>query len=171
MRDYIQQLRQRGDLRTVSREVDPAFELAAVAWHLQRESDAAILFKKVRGTNFPVISNVYGSYRRLCEMIGTVRGGFCRRWHELTQGGAGQAPASVSKVAAPADLQEGRMSDLPQVRYFERDAGPYITAGIFLAREPETGIPNLSFCRSLMVSDREVRARLAPVHDLAWYQA
>lgn len=171
MRDYIRRLRQLGDLRIVRREVDPAFELSAVVWHAQRKSDAAILFERVRGTRFPVISNIYGSHRRLCEMIGTVPGGFCKRWHELAHRGSGQAHECISKVAAPGDLEEGRLGDLPQIRYFEYDAAPYITAGVFLAREPETGIPNLSFCRSMMVSDREMRARLAPVHDLAKYQA
>lgn len=171
MRHYIQQLRECGDLRVVTREVDPAFELAAVVWQAQRRSDVVLLFEKVKGTRFPVVSNLYGSHRRLCRMIGAEGDGFCRRWHELTGAGMVARQDYIRNVTGPADLEEGRLGDLPQIRYFERDAAPYITAGVFLAREPDTGTPNLSFCRSMMVSDREMRVRLAPVHDLAKYQA
>lgn len=170
MREYLERLRQQGELRVIRREVDPAFELPAVVRRSQQESDAPVLFEKVRGSRLPVISNVYGSHRRLCEMIGTVPGDFCRRWHELTSNmAAGSDYTRV--VTVPEELVQGRLSDLPHVRYFERDAGPYITAGVFLAKEPDTGVPNLSFCRSMMVSDRELRVRIAPPHDLAKYQA
>ena len=40
---------------------------------------------------------------------------------------------------------------------------------MFLAREPETGVPNLSFHRSMYVSDQELRCRLAPRHHLTLY--
>jgi 4-hydroxybenzoate decarboxylase len=168
MRDYIENLRQRGELRVVEREVDPDGELAAVVWRSQQESDAPVLFRRVRGTAFPVISNVYGSHRRLCEIIGTTPGGFCRRWQELT---GNPLPERGGAAAQGFEFREGRLGDLPQVRYFERDAGPYLTAGVFLAREPDTGVPNLSFSRSMMVSDSELRVRLAPPHDLTKYQA
>jgi 4-hydroxybenzoate decarboxylase len=170
MRSYIDTLRERGELRIVRREVDPEFELAAVVARSQRDSDAPVLFERVKGSSFPVISNIYGSHRRLCELIGATPGTFCARWTELT----GDASSDDRKYLRPAsdtgDLVNGRISDLPLVRYFERDAAPYITAGVFLAKEPDTGIPNLSFCRSMMIDDSELRVRIAPPHDLAKYQ-
>jgi 4-hydroxybenzoate decarboxylase len=82
-------------------------------------------------------------------------------------GGDGE---TTSPAKAP-DLREGRLGDLPQITYCEHDAGPYITAGVFLAREPETGVPNLSFHRGMHVSDGELRVRLGGSHDLTRYQA
>lgn len=171
MREYIERLTASGDLRIVRREVDPAFELPGVIWQSQRESDAAILFENVKGTRFPVVSNVYGSHRRLCDVIGASSDGFCKRWLELTSQKTAPGADYTQVVPMPADLQHGKLSDLPQIRYFERDAGAYLTAGVFLAREPDSGIPNLSFSRSMMVSDNELRIRLAPPHDLTKYQA
>lgn len=171
MREYIDDLRPRGELRVVGREVDPEFELAAVVAQSQRESDLPVLFTQVKGTDFPVISNVYGSHRRLCELIGTTPGNFCARWMQLTDGGSVSNRDDLPESTGSPGLIEGRVSDLPHVKYFERDAAPYITAGVFLANEPDTGIPNLSFCRSMMVNDDELRVRLAPPHDLAKYQA
>jgi UbiD family decarboxylase len=167
MRDYIEKLRQSGALRIVEKEVSGQHELAAVTAAAQRDSDQAILFRKVAGSRHPVVTNVYGSRPRLCDMIGATDGAFCRRWTEIMRQPA-LAPVSGPE---PADLVELKLGDLPQITYFERDAGPYITAGIFVAREPDTGIANLSFHRSQIISDKELRIRLGSSHHLTQYQA
>jgi 4-hydroxybenzoate decarboxylase len=167
MREYVARLEARGDVRVVDREVDPRFELAAVTQRSQRESERPILFRRVRGTAFPVVTNLYGSRRRLCELIGADDGRFCRRWTELTRA----SPGPATRAVEPGERIEGRLGELPQVTYCERDAAPYITAGVFLAHEPETGVPNLSFHRAMHVSDAELRVRLGGSHDLTRYQA
>ncbi|MCC7412030.1 MAG: UbiD family decarboxylase [Gammaproteobacteria bacterium] len=169
MHAYVDSLIARGDVRIVAREVDPRHELAAVVQRSQAESEAPLLFRKVRGTALPVVSNLYGSQRRLCELVGAPDRRFCPRFVDLTESVAGAA--MFEPVAEAADLAAGRLGELPAVHYFERDGGPYITAGVFLARDPETGVANLSFCRSMQVSDTELRVRLAPPHDLYKYQA
>ncbi len=171
MRDYIRKLESEGNLVTVEREVDPRFELAAVTRAAQREGDRALRFERVRGTRFPVVTNVYGSRRRLAALIGAEPAGFCKRFVELTAEAPAPGGAWRTEAAPPDDLVEGRISDLPQITYYERDAGPYLTSAIFLAKEPDTGTPNLSFHRAMIVDDRELRIRLGSTHDLARYQA
>ena len=170
LRDYVGKLLARGEMLVVEREVDPRHELAAVIKAAQAESDLPILFRKVRGSAMPVVSNLYGSRARLCEMIGAADGNYCTRWRKLMQGMKPSAPDFLATVAPPADLRAARLSELPQITYAEHDAGPYFTAAIFLAREPETGVANLSFHRSMVVSDDEVRIRLGTTHDLTRYQ-
>ena len=170
MRDYIEKLLQRGEMNIVEKEVDPQFELAAVVGRSQSESEKPVLFRNVKGTTVPVISNVYGSHTRLCEIIGTGKGNFCRHWQSIIDEQLPGPDEYVEPVSDGVGYIEGKMSDLPHITYFEHDAGPYITAGVFLAKEPDTGIPNLSFCRSMMVDDNELRVRLAPPHDITQYQ-
>jgi UbiD family decarboxylase len=165
MRSYLERLIAHGHVRVVEREVSGRHELAAVTQASQRESDAPLLFRRVSGSAMPVITNVFGSRRRLMDMIGA-QGSFCRSWAELMR----KSPIPPHSVDEPDDLEEVRLSDLPHITYFEHDAGPYITAGVFLAREPDTGVPNLSFHRSQMVSDTELRIRLGASHDLTQYQ-
>jgi len=74
-------------------------------------------------------------------------------------------------VPEPDGLEEVRLTALPQITYFERDAGPYLTAGVFLANEPDSNVPNLSFHRAQIISDRELRIRLGGPHHLTQYQA
>lgn len=171
MQEYLEKLISRGEMRIVEREVDPQFELAAVVGRSQQESDLPIMFQNVKGSSLPVVSNVYGSNQRMCEIIGAADGKFCPRWVDVTRDGWGKEEPYLEGVPLPDDLVEGKISDLPHITYSEKDAGPYITAGIFLGKEPDTGVPNLSFCRTFMAGDDELKVRLAPPHDLTKYQA
>lgn len=170
MREYIEKLLQRGEMHVVEREVNPQFEMAAVVGRSQLDSEKPVLFKNVKGTDLPVISNIFGSHNRLCEIIGTSKGNFCRHWQTIIGDELPGLGEYTRMVSSDEDYVDGKISDLPHITYFEHDAGPYITAGVFLAKEPDTGVPNLSFCRSMMVDDGELRVRLAPPHDITQYQ-
>jgi len=168
MKELIRELSDRGELLIVDRKVDPRFELAAVTSQIQKAGDKAVLFRNVAGSALPVVSNLYGSYPRLCRMIGAPADGFCRTWHEILRR---PLTHEISETAAaPVDVVPSALSELPLITYHEKDAGPYFTSAIFLAREPDSGVPNLSFHRSMYVSDRELRVRLGSSHDLAKYQ-
>ena len=169
MREYVSQLENCGELLVVEREVDPHFELAAVTQASQQASERPLLFRNVRGSNIPVVTNLYGSHKRLCELIGSTDGEFCPAWTKRVRAHNLPLEAIQREVQTPA-LVSGALSNLPLINYAERDGGPYFTSAIYLAKDPETGVPNLSFHRSMFVSDDELRVRLGSSHDLARYK-
>jgi len=156
-------------MQFVEREVDPRFELAAVTHALQRRSDRPILFRRVKGSALPVVTNLYGSRRRVAGLIGAEGMQYCRRFLERLKAGASMRGKHL-RVVESRDLVSGKLSDLPVPTYFEKDAGPYLTGAIFLAKDPETGTANLSFHRALVISNDEMRVNLGETHDLARYQ-
>jgi UbiD family decarboxylase len=166
MRCYLEMMLAEGRVRVVDREVSGRFELAAVTQASQRESDAPLLFRSVAGSRYRVMTNIFGSRPRLTKMLGGNKS-FCKLWTELMA----RPAIAPQEVAEPNDLEEIHLSDLPAVTYFELDAGPYVTAGVYLANEPDTKVPNLSFHRAQIISDRELRVRLGGPHDLTRYQA
>jgi 4-hydroxybenzoate decarboxylase len=173
VRDFIQDLEANGELDIVERTVAPRFELASVIKAAQQASERAIFFGSVAGSTLPVAANLYGSHARLCRLIGADERGFCRRWIELTDGALRPDPdrRSTRSVGTDAGLVGCSLSELPAIHYHERDAGPYFTSAIYLAREPDSRVPNLSFHRSMLVDESELRVRLGSTHDLARYQA
>ena len=169
MRNYLAELERNGSLVRISREVDPVFELAAVTRAFQQRGDAAVLFERVQGTHLPVVTNLYGSRQRLASLIGAGEQGFCRRWSELIGQLASPPDSATTTIERPANLVTGQLSELPLITYHSKDAGPYFTSPIYLAKDPQTGVPNLSFHRSMYVSDQELRVRLGDTHNLAAY--
>jgi UbiD family decarboxylase len=169
MRAYMERLKARGELLEVTREVDPKHELAAVTAAAHRRWGKPILFHKVKGTALPVLTNIYGSRERLAEILGIGPLEFCRKWSTLAQIANTRDVALRPSARSDNDLVDCKLSDLPLITYSERDAAPYFTSAMFLAHEPETGVRNLSFHRSMYVSDQELRCRLAPRHHLTLY--
>ncbi|MEK7944556.1 UbiD family decarboxylase [Pigmentiphaga sp. YJ18] len=171
MRHYLDKLQSRGELVVVHKEVDPRFEAAAIARRLQSESRQAVLFSHVRGSALPVVMNVYSEHQRLREIIRCGRKTFCERLGEEIALAATLGQGAWMEDTDPGDdWCSGTLSDLPILTYHERDGGAYITSGIFLAKHPDSGVPNLSFHRSMKVSDGELRVRLGSTHDLARFQ-
>jgi UbiD family decarboxylase len=83
VRNYLERLRQRGELLITDRPVAARHELAAVTEKVQRTLNRPILFTNVSGTRLPVVTNVYGSRERLAEILGIGPREFCRKWSEL----------------------------------------------------------------------------------------
>ncbi len=174
MQTLLTQLQDRGQLVRVARPVDPCHQLAAVTRAVQRAGGEAVLFEQVAGSPLPVVSNLFGDHARLCAMIGTGGQTFCQRWNALTDAAATAPADTVTRPATPAEsagFVSGTLSDLPAITWHGRDGGPYFTSAIYLANDPDTGVPNLSFHRSQQISDSELRVRLGSSHDLARYQS
>ena len=170
MQKLVDDLRARDELLIVRKEVDPCHELAAVTRAAQHSGNKTVLFENVSGSAMPVISNLYNSRQRLCEMIGAEPEGFCTRWNDIHDHTKSRAGSERTVIDRPTDLVDCSISDLPLITYHGKDAGPYFTSAIFLARHPDTGVENLSFHRSMFISDEELRVRLGSSHDLYRYQ-
>lgn len=168
MRDYMERLRARGDLLVSNAKIEAKHELAAVTQKVQQTSNRPILFTNVSGSDLPVLTNIYGSRERLADILGIDAADFCRKWTELTALGGLEGDLRV-EVDMPPDLIDTKLSELPLLTYSARDGGPYFTSALFLAEDPETGVGNLSFHRSMYISDDELRCRLAPTHHLTIY--
>jgi len=164
LRDYMAALRARKQLLVVKKEVDPKFELHAVVRKVQAGPNLPVLFEKVRGTRYPVVSNLLGNYGIVAEQLGADIGRLAEKWAALSR--TNSFPDPLDTDAAPAVFDQISLGDLPHLTFCEKDAGPYITAGVVLARDPDTGVVNLSFHRCQMIGNDELRCRLSTSGDL-----
>jgi len=153
-----------GLLLRVSREVEPKHELAAVTKRIQAERNLPVIFENVRGTGFPVVSNVFGNYAMVSEVLGASRESIAARWAELTA--AGGDPEVLDEEGEAPERMEVDFDTLPHLIFCEKDAGPYLTAGVVMAKDPDTGVPNLSYHRMQIIGGGEVRTRLNRAGDL-----
>ena len=157
LRSFIEKVRQEfpEDVLTISKEVDPRFEITALVAKLEQERRFPILiFENVKGTKFPVVTNVHASRRRLATAIGseprTAVAGYLKRIQRpLPPREVGTGP--VKEMIFKDDQVDLR--GLPQIVHHEGDAGPYLTAAVTMARDPLSGRLNCSFNR-LMFLDK-----------------
>ena len=164
LRDLLARLGTNGQILRVKKEVDPKFELAAVTTHVQQRQNLPILFENVKGTRFPVVSNLYGNYAIVAEMLGTSHAELAATWAAITDDQ--RDPSDPVQTDRPVELHDLALSEIPHVTFCEKDAGPYLTAAVVLVKDPSTGTPNLSYHRMQMIDETELRARLSPSGDL-----
>src|SRR5437867_11172791 len=69
LRSYLDLLKRKRpeEFLIVSREVDPAYEITALVVKLEKEARkrTVLIFEKVRGTSFPVLTNLHARRARL----------------------------------------------------------------------------------------------------------
>ncbi|MGZ3281396.1 MAG: UbiD family decarboxylase domain-containing protein, partial [Xanthobacteraceae bacterium] len=143
-----------GRLHAYTTAIDPYLEIAAVMKKL--DGGPALLFSAVDGYDMPVIGNLL-SCQANCEAAFGIDFNGIREFVGRALGSP-KPPVLVEKAPAQqhihtADIDLARM--LPALHHTAADAGRYLTAGIVIVRDPDTGTYNASYHRLQIVgSDR-----------------
>ena len=65
LRSFLNVLRQEDDLIEIETEVDPSLELAEIHRRVIAAGGPALLFKNVKNSKFPVVTNLFGTAKRI----------------------------------------------------------------------------------------------------------
>ena len=65
LRSFLDLLRREKDLVTIDTEVDPYLELAEIHRRVIESGGAAILFNRVKGSCYRVVTNLFGTPKRI----------------------------------------------------------------------------------------------------------
>jgi len=73
LRTFLDLLSRENEIVNVEAEVDPYLELAEVHRRVIAEGGPALLFKRVKGSRYPVVTNLFGTRRRIDLAFGDLR--------------------------------------------------------------------------------------------------
>jgi 4-hydroxy-3-polyprenylbenzoate decarboxylase len=175
LRDYIKAIENKGLLIRVKAEVDPILEISEITDRMCKSPGGgkALFFEKVRGSAFPVVTNLFGSFERMCLALEVKElDDVARRIDDLLN----QAPPKnlIDKLALlpklfefskyfpkqvkSAPCQEVIEKDNPDLGNFPiikcwphdgqpGDEGRFITLPMVFTKDPDTGRPNCGMYR------------------------
>jgi len=159
-RTALARLQRAGRIRAVTGRRDTDLEIASILKKL--DGNQALVFPDVAGHGVPVIGNLLASPANCEAAFGL---GF-RDIRELIIrcfAGDGLAP----RVVPDGPVRQNVITDgidlgkqLPALRHAPGDGGRFITAGVVLARHPETGIWNASYHRLQLLGGSRTAIRL-----------
>ena len=166
LRSFLDQLRRENDLVTVESEVDPYLEIAEIHRRVIEQGGPALLFTRVKGSRFPVVTNLFGTQKRIEWAFGPRPEQFVKElvqvaetlipptpsklWQHRKLGreflrlgtrSTSRAPVT-SEVDRPANLKE-----LPVITTWHEDGGPFITLPLVYTQHPVTKQHNLGIYR------------------------
>src|SRR5215212_10604695 len=85
LRQFIDLLARENDLVTVGAEVDPYLELAEVHRRVIAGGGPALLFERVKGSRYPVVTNLFGTERRIDLAFGPKPEAFVRKMVHIAE--------------------------------------------------------------------------------------
>ncbi len=162
-RDMIAKLEKNNELIRIKKEINPKLEIAKI---LSME-EKAVLFENVKDSKYKVVGNLL-SRKNFAAYFGMKREDMLRKVSSAIDN------PSKPKIVLSGQCQEVvekdvNLYDLPIPLYTSGDMGPYITAGVFIANDPEYG-PNASFHRATPISKNKLTARICERDLYAYIQ-
>ena len=184
LRDFIQQLEQRGELKHISQEIDPRLEMTEICDRALRAGGPAILFENPKGSDIPVLGNLFGTPERVAlgmgeESVDALREvgkllaflkepeppkGMKDAWQKLPifKQVLNMAPNVLKKAPCQANVIEGDDVDLgklPIQTCWPGDAGPLITWALVITKGPSKDRQNLGIYRQQVIGRNKVIMR------------
>ena len=184
LRDFIQQLEKQGELKRIQVEVDPCLEITEICDRTLRQEGPALLFEKVKGSEFPLLGNLFGTPRRVAlgmgeESVEALREvgsllamlkepeppkGMRDTWQKLPifKKVLDMAPKEKKNAACQEVIIEGDAVDLAQIPIqtcWPEDAAPLITWGLVVTRGPDKPRLNLGIYRMQVIGKNRVIMR------------
>jgi UbiD family decarboxylase len=175
LRVFLDQLRAAGEIVEIDAQVDSKLEAAEVHRRTIAAGGPALLFRNVKGAAFPLVTNLFGTQRRVEMAFGSYPGDIIAQVARLPEE---MVPPSLGKlwqkrslfsslakvggklrnkgpVTEVIETQAG-LGRLPAMKTWARDGGPFLTLPLVLTHHPETGVPNLGMYRIQVFNDQNV---------------
>ena len=163
LRDWLDRLAATDRLSIMRPGIGLVYELAAIAKRL--DGTKATFFPHPGGHSGSVVSGLVSDRRWMAEALGVRESELVRHfqkaaanplpWREVSQG-----PAQEVVHSKEIDL----LKLMPIPTHNEHDSGPYIGAGLTIARDPETGVQNVAIHRCQISGSDRIGILLLPRH-------
>ena len=192
LRDFIGQLEGSGELKRIRAEVDPRLEMTEISDRVLKAAGPALLFETPKGHSIPVLSNLFGTTRRVALAMGADAGddpiaalrevgrllAFLKEpdppqslkdaWQKTRPAllqVMHMAPKELSSAPCQEIVSEGDdvdLSRLPVQTCWPGDVAPLITWGLTVTRGPRKKRHNLGIYRQQLLSRNQVIMRWLP---------
>jgi len=184
LRDFISLLEKRGELKRISIEVDPHLEMTEICDRTLRAGGPALLFENPKGSDIPVLGNLFGTPERVAlgmgeESVTELREigkllamlkepdppkGMKDAWDKLPifKQVLNMAPKVVSKANCQQVVIEANdvnLSQLPVQTCWPGDAGPLISWGLVITKGPHKERQNIGIYRQQVIGKNRVIMR------------
>jgi 4-hydroxy-3-polyprenylbenzoate decarboxylase len=193
LRSFVELLERSGELHRIGAPVDPYLEISEITDRVVKAGGPALLFTNVAGSRFPVLTNQFGSRKRMCMALGVQHldeaGDRIRKLLDLSIPATAVerigkllslAPlaAAIPKTVSSGSCQdvvidEPDLTQLPVLTTWPLDAGPFITLPLVITKDPNSGRPNVGMYRMQVYNARETgmhwqRHKQGRAHAASW---
>lgn len=166
LRSFVETLRAENELIEIEAEVDPYLEIAEIHRRTIDEQGKALLFKNVKNSSFPVITNLFGTAKRIDLAFGKKPQELVKKAVEMVEVLLPPQPKKLwdfrdlafsalklgtKKVRKAPVLevcrQPANLEEIPLLQLWHEDGGHFITLPLVYTESPSSGKHNLGMYR------------------------
>lgn len=160
LRVFLEEMEERKEVAHVKDQVSPRFEASSIMKAFN--GGPILVFDDVKGYTTKIVANVCGTRSRICSALNVSPENLYQRLINAWRSPA--PPKTVKDGPVKEVVEKPRLSGIPILTHFEKDAGPYITSAIVSARSPDGKTENVSIHRLLVLDNSHLAIRLVPRH-------
>jgi UbiD family decarboxylase len=157
-REFIDKLDATERLLKVKKEVSTNLEIANIA---NAAGVKPVLFERVKESEFRAVANVFPTRDSVCGYLGCSKEELIPKLIDAINNPS--KPELETENWKLETVNHVDLSEIPIPFYLPNDGGPYITAGIVVAKDPELG-QNLSFHRMMVIDKDKLVLRILHRH-------
>ncbi|MCB4771330.1 UbiD family decarboxylase [Ancylobacter sp. Lp-2] len=165
LRAFLSALRTSGELVDITRPIALQYDVAKALAKTSASDGPALMFKD-NGTAFPLVGGLYGNRKRALIAFEATGETIHERVTKAIDNPIGPVdfagPAPCQEVVLTGDGID--LTKLPVPTYSPKDGGPFITAGIVVSEDPDTGIPDIGNYRFQLHDSKVLGVWAAPSH-------
>jgi 2,5-furandicarboxylate decarboxylase 1 len=169
LRDWLDHLAAHQRLAVIRPGVALRHELAAISKRL--DGERATFFPRPDGHAIPVVSGLLGDRPWVADAMGVPDGEVLARFSDAAANPLPWREVTEAPVQQVVHERVDLLAQLPVPTHNELDSGPYISAGLMVARNPRTGVQNVSIHRCQVSGPDELGVLLLPRHTNTFFEA
>lgn len=166
MREFLNILKKDFNVINVEEEISTKYEVAKV---LREHPKDVIIFENVKESDMKIISGICNTRDKIARGIGVTVPEITKKIMEATSN-----PLEIESTESVKNnyitQNEPDLIKIPVPTYYKKDGGAYITAGVVIAKDPETGVRNASIHRMLVNSKNHLGIRIVPRNLYTYYK-
>ncbi len=157
LQEYLQDLSKQDPeaILEINEETPQDFFLTSLAMKLEKKQEHSVLFQKnIKNHTIPVVANIFASRERIAKMLATTPLQMHEEWMNRVKCLIDPTQVSYGPVKEVISLGvDINLTKLPISKHFLQDGGRYVSSGIIVAKDPDTGTYNLSYHRLQLKED------------------
>ena len=166
MREFLKVLEKDFKVIEIEEQISTKYEVSNILKNYDKE---IVIFKNIKESDMGIVSGICNTREKIASSISANVSEITSRIIEATEN-----PTKIENIDKTSKYFQTSMNadltKLPVPTFYKKDGGAYITAGVIIAKDPESGVRNASIHRMLVKDKDKLGVRIVPRNLYTYYK-
>ncbi len=166
MREFLKTIENDFTVITVDEQISTKYEVSKI---LKKHNNEIVIFNNIKESDMGIISGICNTREKIASSISSTVPEITSRIIQATEN-----PTKIERIESTEKSfktsMKADLTKLPVPTFYKKDGGAYLTAGVIIAKDPETEVRNASIHRMLVKGKNRLGVRIVPRNLYTYYR-